>query len=76
MTTGQLLCACVGSPVRSEYTVYGNAINLSARLMAEAAASSACVLCDATTYQLAPAAAAFICMKPLEVSEPLSTPTA
>lgn len=67
VTTGQLLCACVGSATRSEYTVYGNAINLSARLMMKAAAGAGCVLCDSTTYQLASKAAAFNCLKPLEV---------
>ena len=28
VTTGQLFCAMVGSQRRSEYTVFGNAINL------------------------------------------------
>ena len=49
VTTGQLLCACVGSATRSEYTVYGNAINLSARLMSKATAGRGRVLCDSTT---------------------------
>ena len=43
VTTGALLCACVGSKARSEYTMFGDAINLSARLM-----------CKAKTGQLAP----------------------
>ena len=68
VTTGELLCACVGSAMRSEYTVYGNAINLSARLMSKAAAGGCRVLCDSTTYQLAPKAAAFKCLKLVEVS--------
>lgn len=71
VTTGQLLCACVGSAIRSEYTVYGNAINLSARLMTKAAGSAGCVLCDTNTYQLAQKAAAFTTLQPLEV---LNTP--
>jgi hypothetical protein len=34
VTTGDLLCTCVGARnIRSEYTVFGDAINLSARLM-------------------------------------------
>jgi len=34
VTTGDLLCTCVGArKMRSEYTVFGDAINLSARLM-------------------------------------------
>ena len=71
MTTGQLLCACVGSAIRSEYTVYGNAINLSARLMTKAAGGAGCVLCDSNTYQLAQKAVAFTTLQPLEV---LKTP--
>ena len=73
VTTGQLLCACVGSATRSEYTVYGNAINLAARLMGKAAGSSGSlgslgsVLCDSTTVQLAPKAATYNCLKPQEV---------
>ena len=70
VTTGQLLCACVGSATRSEYTVYGNAINLAARLMGMAAGSSGSlgsVLCDSTTVQLAPKAATYNCLKPQQV---------
>ena len=67
VTTGELLCACVGSIIRSEYTVYGNAINLSARLMSKAAAGGCRVLCDSTTYHLAPKVAAFNCLKLVEV---------
>lgn len=33
VTTGKLLCATVGGRRRCEYTVYGDSINLSARLM-------------------------------------------
>lgn len=33
VTSGQLFCACVGSDVRAEYTVFGDAVNLAARLM-------------------------------------------
>lgn len=34
VTTGDLLCTCVGArKIRQEYTVFGDAINLSARLM-------------------------------------------
>ena len=31
VTTGRLLCACVGSRNRAEYTLFGDAINLAAR---------------------------------------------
>lgn len=36
VTTGDLLCAIVGSAQRAEYTVFGDPINLSARLMVRA----------------------------------------
>lgn len=36
VTTGDLLCAIVGSVLRAEYTVFGDPINLSARLMVKA----------------------------------------
>lgn len=68
VTTGQLLCACVGSRVRAEYTVYGDAINLSARLMVKAKSGLGEVLCDNTTYSLAQEAATFERLQPLMVS--------
>ena len=67
VTTGQLLCACVGSRVRAEYTVYGDAINLSARLMVKAKSGLGEVLCDNTTYSLAQEAASFERLQPLMV---------
>ena len=68
ITTGQLLCACVGSRVRSEYTVYGNAINLSARLMVKAQEGLAGMLCDSTTHELAHKAAVFTKLDPIQAS--------
>ena len=68
VTTGQLLCACVGSRDRAEYTVYGDAINLSARLMMKAAGGLGSVLCDKATFSLAPTAASFFKLDPLKVS--------
>lgn len=67
ITTGQLLCACVGSKLRSEYTVYGDAINLSARLMLKASGGLGPVLCDSTTSQLAMRAAVYVRLDPLQV---------
>lgn len=67
VTTGQLLCACVGSNLRSEYTVYGDAINLSARLMGKAAEGLGSVLCDYTTHQLGAGAATFLRLEPMKV---------
>ena len=68
VTTGQVLCACVGSPDRAEYTVYGDAINLSARLMMKAAGGLGSVLCDVTTQEFASRAAAFAKLSPMKVA--------
>lgn len=68
IATGQLLCACVGSKARSEYTMYGDAINLSARLMIKAKEGLASVLCDFTTHELAHQAARFTKLEALQVS--------
>ena len=67
ITTGQLLCACVGSGTRREYTVYGDAINLSARLMMKAQEGLAAVLCDYTTQELAHQAAVYTKLDPVRV---------
>lgn len=53
--------------MRSEYTVYGDAINLSARLMVEAANGLGSVLCDYTTHQLAAGATEYIRPEPVKV---------
>lgn len=47
VTTGRLFCGPVGNGTRREYTVYGDEVNLAARLM-EAAAADA-ILCDEET---------------------------
>lgn len=49
VATGNLLCAWVGSKSRAEYTVFGDAINLSARLMCKAKTGLGEVLCDEET---------------------------
>lgn len=67
MTTGQLLCACVGSRVRAEYTVFGDAINLAARLMVAASTGGQAVLCDFRTRELARGAASFVALEPMIV---------
>lgn len=46
---GDLLCACIGSDQRAEYTLFGNSINLSARLMCKAKNGMGTILCDAAT---------------------------
>lgn len=54
VTTGQLFCAMVGSRRRSEYTAFGDAINLAARLMVKAKEGQlGPVLCDANTQHQA-----------------------
>jgi hypothetical protein len=68
VTTGQLLCACVGSQLRAEYTAFGDAINLSARLMVKAqSAGLGEVLCDFRTHELAKGAASFEALTPLQI---------
>lgn len=67
VTTGHLLCAVVGSQTRSEYTVYGDAINLSARLMCKAKAGLGEILCDETTQGQASMDAQFVPLDPLPV---------
>ena len=47
VTTGRAYCGAIGSSVRREYTVIGDIVNLSARLM-QAAKNS--VLCDINTH--------------------------
>ena len=73
VTTGQLLCACVGSRIRAEYTVFGDSINLSARLMCKATAGMGDILCDYSTQHMATNAAAYTRLEPLVVSLMTST---
>lgn len=75
VTTGDLLCACVGSNIRAEYTVFGDAINLSARLMCKGKCGLGDVLCDQTTHESAKRIARFVPLTPIFVkgkSEPIS----
>lgn len=67
VTTGQVLCACVGSKLRAEYTVFGDAINLAARLMGCATVGGHGVLCDFRTRELGKDAASFLRLAPMVV---------
>ena len=60
VTTGRIFCGSIGNEARREYTVIGNAVNLSARLMAAASKQSDLIekvripiLCDRDTYDSA-----------------------
>lgn len=67
ITTGDLLCACVGSSVRSEYTMFGDAINLSARLMCKAKEGLGSILADSETMHHSCAQANYHELKPVTV---------
>ncbi|GIL60582.1 hypothetical protein Vafri_15123 [Volvox africanus] len=70
VTTGDLLCTCVGArKLRSEYTVFGDAINLSARLMVKCKKEPSMgeILCDEPTYVRAKYQASFVELERLPV---------
>jgi class 3 adenylate cyclase len=46
VTTGVVFCGVVGATMRKEYTVLGDTVNLSARLMQYACANGGGVVCD------------------------------
>ncbi len=66
ITTGQAFCGSIGNARRREYTLHGDIVNLSARLMQTAgkdlpsSGKQPCpILCDAATYQAAQGQATF-----------------
>ena len=70
ITTGQCFCGVIGSPLRREYTVMGDRLNLAARLMAAAAALAGDhprVLVDEATYSAARRMFVFQEVDPLKV---------
>ena len=74
ITTGHIFCGSIGNEIRREYTIIGNAVNLSARLMAAAAAQypivdkyGVSILCDRLTYDGAKDAVEFEPLEPQQV---------
>ncbi|WP_334076856.1 AAA family ATPase [Paenibacillus sanfengchensis] len=57
VATGTVYCGSVGSPLRREYTMIGDTMNLAARLMQ--AAGDGAILCDEATYTAASGAIRF-----------------
>jgi len=74
ITTGRIFCGSVGNDSRREYTIIGNAVNLSARLMGAASAQDELIakyvvpiLCDRLTYDSAKEALEFEALPPQRV---------
>ncbi|MBI3326325.1 MAG: adenylate/guanylate cyclase domain-containing protein, partial [Nitrospinae bacterium] len=72
IVSGQAFCGAIGSELRREYTMMGDVVNLSARLM-QAAPND--ILCDTTTYQAAQSDLMFDMLPPITVkgkAEPIT----
>lgn len=74
ITTGRIFCGSVGNDLRREYTIIGNAVNLSARLMGAASTQDELIakhvvpiLCDRLTYDSAKEAVEFETLPPQHV---------
>ncbi|MGZ9165334.1 MAG: AAA family ATPase, partial [Anaerolineales bacterium] len=74
ITTGRIFCGSVGNDSRREYTIIGNAVNLSARLMSAAANQFMLIdklgipiLCDRMTYDSAKEVIEFESLPPQQV---------
>src|SRR5919108_5221530 len=74
VATGRIFCGSVGNDSRREYTIIGNAVNLSARLMGAASRQDELIakqlvpiLCDRITYDSAKEAIEFETLPPQRV---------
>jgi class 3 adenylate cyclase/tetratricopeptide (TPR) repeat protein len=74
IATGRIFCGSVGNDARREYTIIGNAVNLSARLMGAAshqdeliAKYAVPILCDRLTYDSAKDAVEFDPLSPQQI---------
>ena len=74
IATGRIFCGSVGNDSRREYTIIGNAVNLSARLMGAASQQDELIakqvvpiLCDRVTYDSAKEAVEFESLPPQRV---------
>jgi class 3 adenylate cyclase/tetratricopeptide (TPR) repeat protein len=74
ITTGRIFCGSIGNESRREYTIIGNAVNLSARLMGAASRLDELadkygvpILCDRMTYDSAKEAVEFESLPPQQV---------
>lgn len=65
ITTGRAFCGVVGSRGRREYSVLGDTVNLSARLMQHASKNGGGVLCDNDTQYLARGRLTFETLDPI-----------
>lgn len=52
ITTGYVLCTSIGSDLRCEYSVFGDTVNLAARLMVFATKSDYSIVCDEDTQSI------------------------
>lgn len=69
VTTGQAFCGSMGNSTRREYTMLGDIVNLSARLMQAALkyGDALPVLCDRATYEQAQSRIEFSTLPPISV---------
>ncbi len=67
VTTGRVFCGSLGNTKRREYTMIGDIVNLSARLMQVAKKRNLSILCDESTYVAAEDVIEFKYFPPVQV---------